>query len=569
MILQEYLTKLGWSIDEPSMKRFFGAVASTSARTAELGSVAVETAGAIEAMVTRIARKYETLYYVSQRTNQSVKYIQATQFAFKNIGLSAEDANSSIENMAATLRTQPWLKAIFGGATTPQAVAANLGKSGLPYFLQARFAEMIGMDEKTLLHLQRFSDIEASASARMVQRQKAAGVDPAKWAEDSAAFGRKLNDLEASLEVFGDKMAMDFLEPTKQAVIWLTKASDWLARVDNATKGWTGTLIGLGGTAGGLLVVEKILRRMMGLKGATATGGALKFAGRGAMGIGRGGAFGAMAAVLGLVKSDDPEVKNYLREKLGPLLYELGLSKSPDLTGDTPAGTPPSPEGALEDTDAPKAPGLRNGPSRPATGRPGGAGGDRTQQVIDALVAAGYPLASAQGIVAGLHSESNLDPGNVNPTSGAAGLAQWLGPRAKKFRETFNEDIKDSTFEEQLQFLLKELETSEAGAGKVLKAGGMPARDAAGTFIHLFERPGAQGELSDMSRAGPMADRLSQLTQQQGNVGGDTTHITLNSKTTVNTTAPGADVMSTAKAYGQAHDQANENLLRNIQGVMR
>jgi hypothetical protein len=543
--LQEYLVKLGWSVDEPSMKRFLGAVASTGARTAELGSVAIETAGAIEAMVTRVARKYESLYYVGQRTGQSVKYIQATQFAFKNIGLSAEDATASIENMAATLRTQPWLKAIFGGANTPQTVAANLGKSGLPYFLQTRFAEMIGMDEKTLLHLQRFSDVEASASARMRQRQKEAGIDPEKWAEDSAAFGRKLNDLESSLELFGERMAMDFLEPTKQAVMWLTKATDWLGRVDTATKGWAGTLIGIGGTAGGLLIVEKILRRMMGLKGATATGGALKLAGRGAAGIGKGGAFGAMAAILGLVKSDDPEVKSYLQEKLGPLFYELGLSKSPDLKGDTPAGTPPSPK-------------------KPT----GGAGGSRVQQTIDALVEAGYPLASAQGIAAGLYSESKLDPGNVNPTSGAAGIAQWLGPRAKKFKETFNTDVKDSTFEEQLQFLIKELETSEAGAGKALKSGGLSARDAAGTFIHLFERPGAAGELSDMSRAGPMADKLSQLTQQQ-NGGGDTTHITLNSKTFVNTTAPGSDVMSTAKAYGAAHDQANENLLRNIQGVLR
>jgi hypothetical protein len=565
MILQEYLVRLGWNVDDPSMKRFLGAVASTSARTAELGSVAIETAGAIEAMVSRVAHKYETLYYVSQRSNQSVKYIQATQFAFKNIGLSAEDANASIENMASTLRTQPWLKAIFGGATTPQAVAANLGKSGLPYFLQTRFAEMIGMDEKTLLHLQRFSDIEASASARMRQRQKDAGIDPDKWAEDSAAFGRKLNDLESSLEVFGDKMAMDFLEPTKQSVIWLTKATDWLARVDVATKGWTGTLIGLGGTAGGLLVVEKVLRRMMGLKGATATGGALKLAGRLTGGLVRGGAFGAMAAVLGLVKSDDPEVKGYLQELLGPIFYELGLSKSPDLSGGTPAGIPSGGRSGGKRHWVGQHTAASATPSRVS---PGGAGGNRTQQAIDTLVAAGYPLASAQGIVAGLHSESNLDPTNVNPTSGASGIAQWLGPRARKFRETFNEDIKDSTFEEQLQFLMKELETSESGAGKALKTGGMSARDAAGTFIHLFERPGAAGELSDMSRAGPMADRLSQLTQQQ-NSGGDTTHITLNSKTTVNTTAPGADVMSTAKAYGQAHDQANENLLRNIQGVLR
>ncbi len=262
--LQEYLVKLGWNVDEPSFKKFAGALASTSARTAELSSAVLETAAAVELMVSQVARKYETLYYVSQRTGQSVKYIQSTQFAFKNIGLSAEDANASIERMGATLRTQPWLKAIFGNASTPQEVASRLGKSGLPYFLQARFAEMIGMDETTLLHLQKFGEIEASASANFARRQREAGIDPEKLAKDSASFGRELNQLEGDLEIFGERMAKDLLGPTEKWVHQLDIAVQWINRVDEATKGWLGTIGTLAGTAGGLLVFEKIIRRILG-----------------------------------------------------------------------------------------------------------------------------------------------------------------------------------------------------------------------------------------------------------------------------------------------------------------
>lgn len=541
MTLQEYLVRLGWQLDEPSLKRFLGAVSSTGVKVAELGSVAVETAVAIETMVTRVARKYETLYYVAQRSSQSVRYIQSTQFAFKQIGLSAEEATASIESIAATLRTQPWLRAIFGGASTPQAVASRLGKSGLPYFLQTRFAEMIGMDEKTLFHLQRFGEEEAAAQANFSRRQREAGIDPEDLARKSTNFGRVLDRLESSLEIFGDRMAADFIDPTTKGVELMTKAVDWMTRVDNATKGWATTLATLAGTAGGLLILEKVLRRVLGLSGATATGKALGF-GRRLLGRGlKGGWIGAAIGALETVKEDDPETKKQLRSALGPLFYELGLSKSADLNED---------------------------PGKPLSKT---ASTSRINQAVDALVKAGYPIESARGIAAGLYSESKVDPTNVNPTSGASGIAQWLGPRAKQFKEKFLHSVSEGTFEEQMQFLLYELEKGDPQsqeAGSRLKRGGMSSREAAGTFIHLFERPGPGGEASDMSRAGPVADALSRLSAQNTSAS-TTNNITLNSKTDVHVKSEGPDVASTARAYTDGHNQANENLVRNLQGVLR
>jgi hypothetical protein len=513
MTLQEYLVQLGWKIDEPSMKRFLGVLAHTGAKTAELGATAVETAGAIEAMVTRVARQYESLYYMSQRTSQSVRYIQSTQFAFKQIGLSADEANASIEGIATTLRTQPWLKAIFGGANTPQGVADRLGKSGMPYFLQARFAEMIGMDEKTLFHLQKFGAVERQAQEDFVRRQKAAGIDPEALAGKSVILGRAINSLESVLEIFGERMALDFIDPVTHGVERLTAFIDWLTKADVATNGWISTLGTLAGTVGASAILTKIFGRVLGGGAGTASA---------AGGIGAGGLAFPLLAAGGAVYGAHAAVGKY------------GASAIPFLGG-----------------------------------TPGKAATDRAKQAADFFEAAGFPRSSAQGIAAGLFSESGLDPNNTNPTSGATGIAQWLTKSRKDaIEKRFGQKIEGSSFEDQLKYVLWELtQGGETEAGKKLYQPGMSNKEAAGTFIHLFERPGAAGEMSDMSRAGPMADTLSNLADK-GQKGGDTTHINLNSKTTVNV-PPGADVMSTAKAYGDAHNMANENLIRNIQGVVR
>src|SRR5208283_899886 len=102
MILQEYLVKLGFTADEPSLQRFLGALSKIGSKAYEVGTIAFETATAISLMVARVARNYESLYYVSQRTGQSVRNFQATQYALRDIGLSADDAKASLESIAAS-----------------------------------------------------------------------------------------------------------------------------------------------------------------------------------------------------------------------------------------------------------------------------------------------------------------------------------------------------------------------------------------------------------------------------------------------------------------------------------
>lgn len=512
MTLQEYLVKLGFSVDEPSFKKFIGAVASAGAGAAELGSVALETAAAVELMVTKVARGYEALYYASARTGQSVKYIQATQFGFKQIGLSAEEANHSIESIAATLRTQPWLKAIFGGADTPQKVATNLGKSGLPYFLQARFASMIGLDEKTLLHLQLFGEKEAKFEADSARRRKAAGIDGDKLAK---TFTEKLipalNTLEDDLEIFGERMAQNFIDPVTHGIERMDAMVQWLTRADVATKGWISTLATLAGSVGGIWLVEKVLGRLFGAKGGTLIGRAL---GGAAGAVGSGAAF-PLAAGAGAVGA-----AYFGQQKFGPFLPGSG------------------------------------GAYAPGAGGKSGNSNARLAQAVEFFKQAGFPAEAAQGIAAGLFSESGLNPGAVNPTSGASGIAQWLGARKSGLKQKYGEN---SSFEDQLKYVLYELtQGAETATGKDLYQGGMKPSEAARRFIHGFERPGAAGEASDMRTAGPLADSLSGLVPQQ--TAGDTKNISVTAKTDIH--IHGDADSNTAKQVKDAGQDNNQNLAR-------
>lgn len=91
----------------------------------------------------------------------------------------------------------------------------------------------------------------------------------------------------------------------------------------------------------------------------------------------------------------------------------------------------------------------------------------------------------AAGIVGNLLGESNLNPEAVNPTSKAYGIAQWLGDRKKKLIAKYGNK---PTFEQQLEFVWEELNSSEKSAyNKLLQTKNVD--EAINSFMKHFERP--------------------------------------------------------------------------------
>lgn len=102
----------------------------------------------------------------------------------------------------------------------------------------------------------------------------------------------------------------------------------------------------------------------------------------------------------------------------------------------------------------------------------------------------------AAGIVANLLGESNLNHTAVNPHSKAYGLAQWLGSRKKQL---FNKYGDNPTFEQQLEFVWEELNTTEKSAyNRLLQTRSLD--EAVNSFMKHFERPSQREMAQSISR---------------------------------------------------------------------
>lgn len=96
---------------------------------------------------------------------------------------------------------------------------------------------------------------------------------------------------------------------------------------------------------------------------------------------------------------------------------------------------------------------------------------DNASAALDFFISKGYSIEQAAGLVGNLQAESgkNLNIRAVGDGGKAYGIAQWHPDRQAKFKQIFGKDIRQSTFEEQLNFVAWELENSESKAGRLLR----------------------------------------------------------------------------------------------------
>jgi len=104
------------------------------------------------------------------------------------------------------------------------------------------------------------------------------------------------------------------------------------------------------------------------------------------------------------------------------------------------------------------------GNGNPTPGAPTGTG--NSDKVVRFFMAKGLPKISAAALAGGMMQESGLKADAINPTSGAEGIAQWNDSRKQ---DMINAGARNS-FDKQLEFMWKELMTTESEAMSALKA---------------------------------------------------------------------------------------------------
>lgn len=239
-VIKEFLVAIGYKVDESSTTKIIGGINRVSKAAESLGFRIEATALAVAYGVARFASNLEQLYFAAQRTNSSADSLKAFDLAARNFGASIDEAQGSVENLAAYLRNNPggdnviaaWLgevglsaKGANGQMLQGTALMVQLGKmfaiqrrEGHTY-LASQIAGQLGISDRTMLAISSPGYAEEEAK----QEKRAAG-----WAKVSEAAHRFMIQLE-DLKMQFEQMMLGFEAPAMAALRTLmTKVSKLL-----------------------------------------------------------------------------------------------------------------------------------------------------------------------------------------------------------------------------------------------------------------------------------------------------------------------------------------------------
>jgi len=206
-VLREFLVKLGFKVDEVGMKKFVTAVETVSKGVQLAGVAVAATATGIVAGVAVISSQMEKLYYASQRTNEAAGNIMGLRYAAAQIGLTADQAQSSLEGFARTLRLSPGTNNLLSSlGVTGDGPAAKFDsfiakmKEQKPY-VAAAYAGLFGIDPDTLLMLEQGQDKRLDLERQYQKKLADFHINPAQAAESGKDFNNSIRNLTNDFEL--------------------------------------------------------------------------------------------------------------------------------------------------------------------------------------------------------------------------------------------------------------------------------------------------------------------------------------------------------------------------------
>lgn len=166
--LKDFLISLGFKVDEAGARKFDAVVAGTTLKAIELGAKVELAAASVVAFTAKIASSLDNLYWASQRTGATVQGIKQIGYAVSQMGGSVDAARGSLENLSRFVRNNPGAEGFLNrlGVQTRDAkgnmrdmatIFTGVGQrlSSMPYYRANQYAQMLGIDENTLMAMRR------------------------------------------------------------------------------------------------------------------------------------------------------------------------------------------------------------------------------------------------------------------------------------------------------------------------------------------------------------------------------------------------------------------------------
>lgn len=209
--IKDFLISLGFQIDDAGAKKFDSVIVGVTANVFKMAAVVEGAALSVVAFTAKIASGLDNLYWASQRTGATVQGIQQIGYAVSQMGGSVDGARSSLESLSRFMRNSPGAESFLnrlgiqtrdakGNMRDMASIFTGVGQklSSMPYYRANQYAQMLGIDENTLLAMRRGL---GNFSAQYSQMTKAIGYNA-----DTAAVSA--NKFMTSLHAFGQMAGM-------------------------------------------------------------------------------------------------------------------------------------------------------------------------------------------------------------------------------------------------------------------------------------------------------------------------------------------------------------------------
>ncbi|QCT20842.1 lytic transglycosylase [Jejubacter calystegiae] len=215
-VMKSFLVSLGFDVDESGQRKFETTLTGVTANALKAGTAIEAAALSVVAFTAKIASGLDELFWASQRTGASVQGIKEVGYAVSQVGGDANAARTSLENLARFLRNNPGAEGFLNrlGVQTRDAsgrmrdmsqVFADAGRqlSKMPYYRANQYAQMLGIDENTLMAMRRgLGQYQGEYSAMA----KAIGFNADRAAESSNRFMTSLKSFGTLAGLARDKI---------------------------------------------------------------------------------------------------------------------------------------------------------------------------------------------------------------------------------------------------------------------------------------------------------------------------------------------------------------------------
>ncbi|WP_285907926.1 hypothetical protein [Pseudodesulfovibrio pelocollis] len=235
-VLKEFLTRLGFEVDEAGMKKFNSSLASSTTRALAFGAAVKAAATGIYWGLYKIAEEQDALLKISESTGTAVSSLEEMGYVAEQTGASTDKLHSSLANLQAKMaeatlgrggieffqRLGIRVKDTNGQLRDTMEVLSDVGEriKGMDRGRQEMFLNQLGIDRDLVSMLT--SDVDGLREAYR-EMFAASGMDAQKSAEASRGFVAEVKSIKTVLMMLAKSVGLGVITRMQADIVRFRK----------------------------------------------------------------------------------------------------------------------------------------------------------------------------------------------------------------------------------------------------------------------------------------------------------------------------------------------------------